>query len=503
MPLTRRTFVRAALTATTGLLHDPRSALPAVPGALSLGSPSNPDWYPHATRPLPTVLPSQRMVLSHWHFFPLTFDNRPEQYDTYTRAFLDVNGEDGRHAAYGGMLRDRPIPLDPISSRNWQILAAELDIRFARNAGINGFLFNFSSVDPKQAYFAKAEALYRAVSETNSPFRIAPCLDLAASTKQVQPEQVVELFLPLLRHAASLVMPDGRPLLNAFDAEVWEPERWRAVLRGFERAGSPVCFMPMFLRPERTTSAHLDVGDIIGWWSGNHPSGVKGMGEKARAARERGKQFIWSVWPQDSRPKDQWYAEARNSEIFRQGWEDAIEFDPEHVAVLTWNDYAESSYLRPSVGTQFAFADLNRFYADWYQGQIRPQIDREILYYFHRRDFTGADHSSGLGRQPMKMMFGLGPSNEAEAVAFLRAPGTIEIENGNGRFERQVGPGICVARAPLAPGKQTFRVRRNGREVLSITSPFMVRDRWDWQDLTYRGGSSSRPQVPASIKIEL
>lgn len=499
MTLSRRIFLQAGLAATAGLAPSSASALlPAPP----LGVPSNPGYFPHAIRRLPTEPPKQNLVLSHWHFFPITFDDRPEEPDTYTRSFLSVNGEGGRHAAYGGMLRDRPIPLDPFPTHDVQELAAELDIRYAREAGVNGFLFNFSSVDPKQGYFAKAAALYRAVAATNSPFRIAPCIDLAASPRQLQPDQVVELFLPLLRHSAALVMADGRPLLNSFCSEVWEPERWRAVLYGFERAGQPVCFMPMFLRPERTTPAHLDVGDIIGWWSGNHPEGVKNMARKARTARERGKQFIWSVWPQDFRPKDQWYAEARNSEIFRQSWEDAIAFNPEHVAILTWNDYAESSFLRPSVGTQFAFADLNRYYADWYQGKVRPEIERDVLYYFHRRDFTGADHAAVPDRPPMKMMFGLGPSDDAEAVAFLREPGTIEIENDGGRFEYQAGAGISALRASLAPGKQTFRVRRDGREVLSVASPFIVRDRWDWQDLTYRAGSSSRPALLATKEFE-
>jgi hypothetical protein len=50
----------------------------------------------------------------------------------------------------------------------------------------------------------------------------------------------------------------------------------------------------------------------------------------------------------------------------------------------------------------------------------------------------------------------------------------------------------------LANGKPVFRLLRAGKEVLQVVSPFEINDKIVVQDLLYRGGSSSRPPVPAN-----
>jgi hypothetical protein len=56
--------------------------------------------------------------------------------------------------------------------------------------------------------------------------------------------------------------------------------------------------------------------------------------------------------------------------------------------------------------------------------------------------------------------------------------------------------GITSLRMPLAPGRPAFALRRDGRDVISFESAFDIRTKAPFQDLLYRGGSSTRPPVP-------
>lgn len=68
--------------------------------------------------PLPFELPStatlrasSHKVFAHYFTpYPISLNNKAGADDYYTKNYLNPAGESGKHAAYGGLLRDRPFP---------------------------------------------------------------------------------------------------------------------------------------------------------------------------------------------------------------------------------------------------------------------------------------------------------------------------------------------------------------------------------------------------------
>ena len=472
----------------------------ALAGLLSIGLPGarlGAEEAASAVRPLAAEpnLPRRkdRLVLSHWHFFPLSFDNKGPGDDYYDREMLTVDGEKGRHAAYGGFLRDRPFPREPIPERDWRTIDAITDIAYGQDAGLDGFQFNIASFDPKHRYIDHLNALLTAVAVTGTSFRIAPGLDCHTLKANPPLDIILPQLVPILKHPSVLRMADGRPMLSCFRGENWSVDVWRQVFDHLEKAGIKVYFAPVFLDLNKASIEHIALADMVGCWQGNNLSGVSKLTWLLTAARQIGKACMFSVWPQDARPRRGWFSEARNSELFRTGWDAALKFAPECVNVLTWNDYSENSHIRPSLGVQYAFTDLNRYYSDTYRFGQSPQITKDVLYYFARRDFTEAGRRLDEGRPALQPRFDTDAVNEVELLAFLASSGRLKIETSAGVVAKEAPMGMTSLRAPLAPGRPSFSLGRNSALVTSVTSHFEVRDRWDWQDILYRGGSSSRP----------
>ncbi|MDP9416414.1 MAG: hypothetical protein M3P48_00915, partial [Actinomycetota bacterium] len=58
-----------------------------------------------------TLQASPRLVFAHYMpSLPISLDNQDPSTDYYARNFLTPTGEGGKHVAYGGYLRDRPMP---------------------------------------------------------------------------------------------------------------------------------------------------------------------------------------------------------------------------------------------------------------------------------------------------------------------------------------------------------------------------------------------------------
>ena len=432
----------------------------------------------------------RRLVLSHWHFFPLSIDNRPATDDYYSKEYLGVSGERGKHSAYGGFLRDRPIPRPPDANSDWQRRDARKDIRYALDAGLDGFHYNLTSVDPRGGAYRRLQMYLDASTEVSGEFRLGLCLDCSVIDFDANRDGLIYVCCNVLKHVSALRWFDERPMLSCFYAERWSPRQWETLLTRLSRCGIDVFFAPMFLDVGKATEDYLSVIDMLGVWAGNHIGSTRALRRVALRARDRGKSFMWPVWPQDCRPKSGWFSEARNSALFREGWEAAIDSGPECVNVLTWNDYSENSHLRPSLRTQYGFADLNAYFSSLYKGGTEV-IEKDAVYCFHRIDFAKDPKVTGRGRA-MRANFGAEAVDRIEVVAFLSAPGDIVIENSKGVVRCSAGKGVTSCFASLETGKVAARLIRGGLAVLNLESPFAVRKTCEWQNLLYHSISSQR-----------
>src|ERR1700722_1064648 len=81
-----------------------------------------------------------RKVFAHYMpNFLISIDNKDSGQDYYATQYLTVHGENGLHAAYGGYLRDRPLPRAIGDRTDWQLADLETEIGQAKSVGIDGF----------------------------------------------------------------------------------------------------------------------------------------------------------------------------------------------------------------------------------------------------------------------------------------------------------------------------------------------------------------------------
>jgi hypothetical protein len=257
--------------------------------------------------------------------------------------------------------------------------------------------------------------------------------------------------------------------------------------------GIRVAFLPTFLNTRNATPAHLGLATAVGEWGGNFVEGAASMEGVAAAVRRAGKQWMAPVWPQDFRPKDGVYGEAQNSRLFRDGWMSAIKTQAEYVQLITWNDYSEASEIRPSTGIQFSFYDLAAYYIDWFKSGRAPVVTRDVLYYFHRVEAIDPHAFASSQSAPMTLLWGRRPFNDIELVAFLTAAGQLEIDIAGTRRSMAAAAGMNIMSVPLANGRPAFRLTRDERVVVEFSSDFTIHRVGPYQDLLYRGGSSTRP----------
>jgi hypothetical protein len=68
---------------------------------------------------------------------------------------------------------------------------------------------------------------------------------------------------------------------------------------------------------------------------------------------------------------------------FLDGWMQALARKAPAVSIATWNDLSEDSALMPESNHGYAYWELNRHMAAWYQSGQAPAIEQEKLLLFH------------------------------------------------------------------------------------------------------------------------
>jgi hypothetical protein len=102
-------------TTTTTTVAAPTTTVPAPTTTVSATTPAGP--LPIAMPSPSTLRAAPRKVYAHYFpQFPNSFENNPVATDYYTLHYNSVYGEGGKHAAYGGYFRNRPVPV-PLAPR--------------------------------------------------------------------------------------------------------------------------------------------------------------------------------------------------------------------------------------------------------------------------------------------------------------------------------------------------------------------------------------------------
>ncbi len=335
----------------------------------------------------------------------------------------------------------------------------------------------------------------QACENVDPGFKVMLMPDMMAGYRS-QPEQLVPMMLKLAASPAALRLDDGRLVLAPYNAQVQTPEWWAEQLRAFETAGERIAFVPLFQGWWNYLEKFAPLSFGISDWGVRGPSAARSRAERAAEVKRHVGVWMQAVSPQDVRPKSFGFWETCGSLGFRTLWETAIDGPADWVQIVTWNDFSEASEIRPATGTQYAFYDLTAYYATWFKTRRQPEIVRDVLYYFHRTQAHDTLPDPALQTRPFKVMPGDPAADQVELLAFLKAPGTLEIELAGEVHRQEAAAGITSFTVPLTPGRPVFRLRRGGEVVTAVESAFAIRSEVAIQDLLCRAGSSSRAPVP-------
>lgn len=443
---------------------------------------------------------SPRKAFAHWHAWPVSVDNRDPTNDWYQFNELSPLGNGGEFYAVGGRMRQRPLPR-PVRTEPgdvWKVRDMEDEVRRAAAIGLDGFTLSVCTLADGSCWSDLLEML-EAANNADPAFRVIPSLDIASlSNGAYSVDAIADAIAQVADAPALMRMNDGRLLLAATNPHLKPTTWWTALRQALAARGVPVQLMLVLINYNNQVAEYAPLAELVGSWGPLTPAAsVEDTARRTIDMRQLGKTYVASARPQLNKPKSADYAEARGSDTYTNAMTNAIAGDAEWLFIQTWNDHTEGGEIRPSTGTQWSFYDLSAYYLTWFKTRQAPTISRDVLYYFHRIHWTTTPPDPTKQPQPFDLSASRQqqPVDEIQLLAFLRSSGTLRIITSAGTVTTIAPAGITSLRAPLARGYPTFELVRGGTTRIRMISAFNVRDRIDWQDLLYRGGSSTRDVV--------
>jgi len=431
--------------------------------------------------------------------------------DYYSIGFLDMNGENDKHKATGGWLRDRPLSLPydaTLSADELARRAAEADVSDGLHAGLDGFIVNFiGSSTNEQWWRGTYSKFWEAAHRTAPGFQFMLMPDCTLGFKD--PKDFLEL-VQRFRDDPSVFRRDGKIVLAPYAGDNYTPAQWKDILARLSANGTPVFLVPCVQGFARLAREYAGTAPGLAEWSeicGNVASATSTAARNAARLVHGAGYTVWMqpVRPQDFRPHIGSVSEAGNTRLFRESWMRAIESGADWVQIVTWSDHAESSAIRPTMGAQYLFADLCAYFSNWYKAGKPPAVVRDALFYCYRQHSSQAAVNATLQTKGLPIEFHGGkPSDEIEMLAFLTAPALLGITIEGQRHTTGVPAGVFSFTVPLTAGRPEFTITRNGKTLIRTRGRFTVSDQIIFSDFMYFGGSSLREHnYAAEAPVEL
>ncbi|MER5729012.1 glycoside hydrolase family 71 protein [Streptomyces sp. NPDC002138] len=469
---------------------------PSAPGAA--GGPSGPGTT--GQRPagaLPFDLPAaaragsgKKLVFAHYFTpYPLSLDNASADSDYYARNYLTPAGENGKHERYGGLLRDRPLPVPP-KGGDWELANLREEVRTARAAGIDGFTLDLLSLSG--ANWDRANRLMEAARSVDPAFKVMLMPDMT-SLQADDPAVLADAIAALGKAPAAHRLGDGRLVVSPFKAEQKDVAWWTRVLDLLRsKHGIRTAFVPLFLDFDAHHERFAPLSYGFSEWGSRSYVGQDGAAGDVRRAHGLGKIWMQPVSVQDARPNQGIYDEAGNTATLRSTWTHAIDDGADWVQLTTWNDYSEGSQFAPSLHNGHTYLDLSSYYLARFKTGAWPPIVRDTLYLTSRTQFAAADPTGNQSLVMSPRKGSAAPRDAVEVLSFLTAPATVRTATGAAKDAYEAPAGVHAQLLPLQPGTSSARVVRDGTTTTTVELPYPVDRTVQVQDLQYYGVSSGR-----------
>ncbi|MFD5506654.1 glycoside hydrolase family 71 protein [Streptomyces sp. NPDC127051] len=432
----------------------------------------------------------RKLVFAHYFTpYPLSLDNASADADYYTRNYLNPAGENGKHERYGGLLRDRPLPVQP-QGGNWELANLEQEVRTARAAGLDGFTLDMLSLSGQNR--DRAQLLMEAAHTVDPAFKIMLMPDMT-SLNTDDPGVLADAVAALGKAPAAHRLGDGRLVVSPFKAEAKSVAWWTQVLDLLRtRHGIRTAFVPTFLDFDANNARFAPISHGFSEWGSRSYVGQESATRDVQRVHGMGKIWMQPVSVQDARPNQGVYDEAGNTATLRSTWTHAIDDGADWVQLTTWNDYSEGSQFAPSLHNGYAYLDLSSYYLTKFKTGSWPKIVRDTLYVSARTQFAGADPT---GAQSLVMSLRKGsaaPRDTVEVLSFLTAPATVRTVVGAAEDTHEAPAGIHSELLPLRPGTSSAAVVRDGKAAAEVKLPYAADRTVQVQDLQYYAVTSGR-----------
>ncbi|MGW4470707.1 endo-1,3-alpha-glucanase family glycosylhydrolase [Nonomuraea sp. NPDC004354] len=481
-------FALTSPSGAHGVLHSSRATSGQGP-KLSISydteaaTPAGP--LPFTMPSLATLRSSERKVFAHYFTpYPLSLNNKAGADDYYTKHYLNPDGESGKHAAYGGLLRDRPLPRGVLSG-DWQVQDMKKEVQTAAAAGLDGFTVDILSLT--SAHWDRLQALIKAAEAVDPDFKIVLMPDMTAL--KTDAATLAAAMAKLAGSTSVYRLADKRLVISPFKAEAQTAAWWQNFMKIMKSShGISVAFVPVFLNFPSNAAAFAPISYGFSNWGNRSPSGQSGLA--ANIAKAHGLDKIWMqpVSVQDERPNQAIYDEANNTENLRLTWEKSISDEADWIQLTTWNDFSEGTQFTPSVHNGGAYLDISSYYLTWFKTGKAPAIVRDTLYLTHRTQFAAARPTSGTQTRFMAPRAGTSaPRDTVEVLSFLTRAATVKASIGGADKTYAAQAGVQAKTFPLAYGTNKASVG-----AVTVTSPWQVKKDFAVQDLQYHAVSSGR-----------
>lgn len=488
---------------STLLLGAVSAALLLCTTATAAGTAQKTLQWPFDRLPEETLRAMKKKVFAHYFSqFPISIDDRDPANDYYQKGYLHPDGENGKHRAYGHFINQRPIPRLPRRVPDWAQLDRYEEVRMAAETGMDGFAYNILST--RGRHWTTLLDLMKQVKKYGRGFSILIMPDMTAEFKG-HPERMVPALLKIADDP-SLFRIDGKLVIAPYNAYAQSPAWWKERIAELKQNGVDVLFIPGFQGWWKYLKDYKDLSiGFFDWGTSTLDEQIRWRRKALAETPRYGKFFMAPVRPQDCRPRAGWSGECRGSELFREMWKTAMDYDAGMVQLITWSDYSEGSEIAPSTGTRWAFYDLTAYYTSWFKTGKQPKIVRDAIYYFHRLQSVKAKHDPAKQKKPFRVN---GPKayDEIELLGFLKEPGVLRITLNGRKHEKAFPAGIHKFRIPLEEGRPEFALLRNGKEIIKLRDNWTISNKITYSNLLYHadGGTAEAPRTwTGPIKIEV
>lgn len=447
-----------------------------------------------------TLRAKGRFVFAHYMpNLPRSIDNKDAGSDYYTVNYLNPNGEGGKHKAYGGYVRDRPLVRAPLSG-DWRATDARAEVAQAIQAGIDGFAVDLLQFPAGATHplWDQTLRLMEAAKAVDPAFKIMIMPDMTALLSY-SVDDTAKHLATLAQSSAAHRLSDGRVVIAPFHAESRSVDWWKSLMSVLSsRHGIRTALFPVFLDEPANRSAFLPISYGLSHWGSRNPAWnltsttlATSRIRQTASVKAAGRLWMQPVSVQDQRPRSGVYEESENTTNLRNTWEIAIRSQADWVQLVTWNDYAEGTQFAPSAKHGWSYLDITAYYTQWFKTGAAPTIVRDTVYLTHRTQPVNAKQTFPQTKL-MKLRGGSAPRDTVEALTFLTAPATVAVTVGGVTTSCSAPAGIGTCTVPLRTGSVSVNVVRNGRAVTAVASPQAVSSSPLVQDYQYVAVSSGR-----------